>query len=129
MGLASALALVALGCWTYRHRHLDIWILLGVTALAARLWTYHALYDDLLIVLPLVTLYRMTRGDRLTCNADVAAGAMFAILFLATLVPARLHSWPAPWSWPFNIGHAITWLATLVFLLMKVRRPAVSIAQ
>lgn len=129
MGLASALALVALGCWTYWHRHSDIWILLGVTALVARLWTYHALYDDLLIVLPLVTLYRMTRGDHSTCNADVAAGAMFAILFLSMLIPARLHSWPAPWSWPFNIGHPITWLATLVFLLMKARRPAVSVVQ
>jgi len=128
MGPASALALVALGYWTYRHRHSDIWVLLGVTALVARLWTYHTLYDDLLIVLPLVTLYRMARDDCSARNDDVAAGAMFAVLFL-TMFSARLHSWPAPWNWPFNIGNPIAWLATLVFLLAKTRRPAPSVVQ
>ena len=36
---ASALALGGLGVWTYRHRRLDVWVLLGVAALVARLWT------------------------------------------------------------------------------------------
>jgi len=42
---ATLLMLTALGVWTYRNRHQDFWFLLGVTALVARFWTYHALYD------------------------------------------------------------------------------------
>jgi len=34
--LASLVVLLALGGWTYRHRHDDLWLLLGVTALVAR---------------------------------------------------------------------------------------------
>jgi hypothetical protein len=45
------------------------------------------------------------------------------------LIPARLHSLPAPWSWPFNIGHPIIWLATLFFLLAKARRPEPGVAK
>jgi hypothetical protein len=116
-------------CWTYLHRHSDVWILLGVTALAARLWTYHALYDDLLIMLPMVTLWRMAQHNSSTRNAEVEAGAMFAIVFLSMFIPASLHSLPAPWNWPFNIGHPIVWLAMLIFLLAKARRPARSVVQ
>lgn len=129
MGVASVLALLGLGWWTYRHRDSDIWVLLGVTALVARLWTYHALYDDLLIVLPMVALLRMTRADRVTPDAEAAAAIMLAILFLAMLIPARLLSWPRPWNWPFSIGEPIAWLATLVFLLTKARRSQSSLAQ
>jgi hypothetical protein len=129
IGPASAVILAALGWWIYRHRRLDIWLLLGVTALVARLWTYHALYDDLLIMLPLIALYRMAQTDRSSARADVASAVMFAIVFLALLMPARLHSLPAPWNWPFNIGNPIVWLAALIFLLVRARQPAPAVTQ
>src|SRR3972149_1312900 len=43
---ASLFALVALGFWIFLHRHMDIWLNLGVTAIVARFWTYHRWYDD-----------------------------------------------------------------------------------
>lgn len=36
----SLLLLIALGVWTYHHRRVDLWLLLGVTAYVARFWTY-----------------------------------------------------------------------------------------
>ena len=37
----------------------DRWYLLGVSAVVARLWTYHNWYDDLLILFPMVALLRV----------------------------------------------------------------------
>ena len=54
---ASFLVLVALGIWTYRYRREDLWLLLGVTGIVARLWSYHLIYDNLLIVFSEVELY------------------------------------------------------------------------
>jgi hypothetical protein len=57
----SGLLLAGLGWWVYRHRDGDLWLLLGVTALVARVWTYHLSYDDPLILLPLVALFRLAK--------------------------------------------------------------------
>jgi hypothetical protein len=38
-----------------------LWLLLGVTALVARFWTYHRWYDDLLILLPMIALFRIAQ--------------------------------------------------------------------
>ena len=53
---------VALGVWLYRHRRVDLWLQLGVIAVVARLWAYHRLYDDVLVVLALVALFRIATG-------------------------------------------------------------------
>ena len=67
-GPASLLALMILGFWVYRYRRADIWILMGVTALVARFWTYHMWYDDLLILLPMVALFRIANQRRAGCH-------------------------------------------------------------
>jgi len=123
LGPASALALLALGGWTYRHRHADVWVLLGVTALVARFWTYHMLYDDFLIMLPMVTLFRMAQAGPAARGDGLAPAVMFAVLFLTMLMPARLCSWPPPWNWLFSASHAVVWLATLGFLLVRAGPP------
>ena len=48
---ATAISLIllgGLGAWVYRFRRVDVWLLIGVSAVIARLWTYHRTYDDLL---------------------------------------------------------------------------------
>lgn len=45
----SVIFLLYLGLWVFRNRSKDLWLLIGVTALVARFWTYHAWYDDLLV--------------------------------------------------------------------------------
>lgn len=128
----SLVMLVALGAWLYRYRRLDLWVRLGVAALVARFWSYHRVYDDVLVVLAMVALLRIvTSVDR--SNRAIAAvpapdgavrdararGVATAIIGTAMffmLLPARLGTAPPPWSSIFNGTHTITWLAMLAFL-------------
>jgi len=68
---ASFLVLLLLGLWVYFNRHVDLWLLLGVTAILARLWTYHRWYDDLLILLPMLALFRIAKSDHSVYGIDV----------------------------------------------------------
>jgi len=116
---SSGAALLALGAWVYRHRREDPWLLLGVTGVVARLWTYHRVYDDLLILLPMLSLCRITRTARSGRAAGWAAGLLAASV-AAMLMPARLAE--SPWAWAFSGTHAVVWIAALLFLLVRARR-------
>jgi hypothetical protein len=65
----------------------DLWLLLGVTAIVARLWTYHRRYDDLLLLLPMITLFRITKQP---CYSDIVrlcAAAFFLGNWMLLLAP------------------------------------------
>ena len=116
---ASLFALVALGFWIFLHRHMDIWLNLGVTAIVARFWTYHRWYDDLLILLPMITLFRIAKQDSSADRSAVLAGVLLAITVLAMFAPYRVLYLPSPWSLLFTGGHAIVWIVVLIFLLYQ----------
>src|SRR3546814_1321292 len=63
---ASGLAFALHGLWAWRHREADLWVRIGVAAIVARLWAYHRVYEDLLLVLPLIALYRLARPEEPT---------------------------------------------------------------
>jgi len=44
---ASLFLLGGLGFWVFCNRRKNMWLLIGITALVARFWTYHGWYDDL----------------------------------------------------------------------------------
>ena len=112
---ASVVSLALFALWTARHRRDDVWLLMGVTAVVARLWTYHRLYDDALTILPMVCLFRIAKRH----DADQAVGRTARVLLGLTLVlmllPARLSWAPFPWNLPFTAGHVSVWLAALAF--------------
>jgi hypothetical protein len=119
---ASGIVLAGLGIWTFVHRHLDPRLLLGVTAIVSRLWTYHGLYDDLLIVFPLVALFRIAT-DRQESKDDLKAAILLGSAVIIMLMPARMYFiWERPWPAIFVWSHTILWLTTLVFLLMYSHR-------
>lgn len=119
---SSALALAALGLWTYRHRRGDVWLLLGVTAIVARLWTYHQWYDDLLILLPMVALFRVAKQDASSGAAGVVAGGLLAAAVAAMLAPGARYLLPAPWNGLCEAGQVAIWLAMLAFLICRAAR-------
>lgn len=119
---ASLLVLGALGFWTHRHRHGDLWLLLGVAALIARFWTYHRWYDDLLILLPMVALFRIAMRGPATDGSDVLAGALLATTTVAMLAPGGLYLLPAPWNMLYVAGQITAWMIVLIFLLDRARR-------
>jgi hypothetical protein len=120
---ASLLVLAALGAWAYYHRQQDLWLLVGVTALVARLWAYHRVYDDLLIVLPMVTLFRLAKQSPSADRSGLVAGVLLAACWVAVIiVPTRVLRWPPPWNWLYQVGQILVWGAVLIFLLDQARR-------
>jgi hypothetical protein len=119
---SSLLVSSALGVWVYCHRHVDLWLLLGVTALVARFWTYHGWYDDLLILLPIVSLFRIAKRGGSADRDAVVAGALMAITLLAMLAPGGLYLFPQPWNTLYVAGQIIVWTTVLIFLLGRTWR-------
>lgn len=122
--LVGIALVLLLGLWIVRHRDLDAWILLGVSALIARFWTYHLVYDDALILLPMITLFRITKRTASDPRERVLAGVLLAIAVLAMLAPARMEISRPPLNWLFIGGHVLVWLAMFGFLVRIGRRSA-----
>jgi hypothetical protein len=114
---ASFALLIALAAWLYRNRRADIWIALGVTAMVARLWTYHRLYDDLLIIIPMIALFRIFKSGLLSCRERIAAAALLFISWLALLSPGFFLQLGPPLGTIFRTGQVTVWLLLLAFLL------------
>lgn len=113
---ASGAVLAGLGVWTFRRRRADTWLLLGVTGIVARLWTYHGLYDDVLILLPMIALFRIAKRAAHPADRTVAA-ALLTVTLPVMLLPARWDVfWNPPWSTLFWASHVTVWLAMLLFL-------------
>jgi hypothetical protein len=94
----------------------------AISAIAARLWTYHRIYDDLLILLPIIALARIAVRRPITGTSDVTAGILLAITGLAALVPRNLFLFPFPWKLIFGGAEALIWLGALAFFLSQARR-------
>ncbi|HWM94590.1 MAG TPA: glycosyltransferase family 87 protein [Thermoanaerobaculia bacterium] len=89
-GLPLAFAmLAALGVWVLRHRHTDVWILLGVSAFVARFFTYHYHPDDLLMIVPMIALLRLASDESIPSGVRRASAAVFTLAAFAQLVPTR----------------------------------------
>lgn len=117
----SLVIIGALGVWIWRHRQNDLWLLLGVTAIAARLWSYHMWYDDLLILLPMVALFRISKLNPYADDSDVIAGVLFGATLLLMLAPGGLYLFPSPWNMLYVTIQVIDWVLVLIFLVERAR--------
>jgi hypothetical protein len=115
-------AFVLLGVWLCYHRQADFWILVGITGLVARFWFYHAVYDDVLIILPMIALFRIAKHSAASEERGLLAGILLAVNIVTMLFLARWQYLPSPWHLIFTGGHALVWLADLIFLLDSARQ-------
>ncbi len=134
---ASLLVIGCLGFWTYRYRHLDEWLLLGVVGLVARMWTYHSTYDDMLMIFAVLALLHIARQTtklpdsvpkrihvphRLK-NPSQQAQILLGILVFTLIVPAHLmQTDPTRAVIIWHGFQSIVWLLTLAFLLSFAKR-------
>lgn len=118
----SLLALVAVGFWTFRHRDADLWLLLGILAIAARMWTYHDLTDDVLILFPIIALFRIAKFGESVHGDDIMAGLLLTAIMIMMLLPAQIRFYPWPQNFLYTIGHPLIWIIVLVFLIHYTRR-------
>ena len=120
--LAGALASIAgLGLWIWKSRGDDLWALLGVTAIIARLCVYHWWFDDGLLLLPMIALFRIakfgaTKGDR-----GVIAGSLLALTLIFSLAPGGLYLFPPPFRGIYVGIQVVLWIVDAVFLVSSRR--------
>lgn len=118
----SLVLLGLLGVWTWRHRRADPWLLMSAAAFAARFWTYHGWYDDLLLLIPMIALFRLAKQGA-TDGQKVWAGSLLAAMVCSTVAPGGLYLLPAPWNRVYVASQIVVWLAACVFLLRATKRP------
>jgi hypothetical protein len=116
LGIGSLL--IALGIWPYLHRKVDIWILIGVSALTAHFLAHHRSYDDLVIVLPMISLFRISKGSEcFECSNYLAVILFIGMWAMLLFVPGKLISSPSFATLLIESFQVIIMIATLVFLL------------
>jgi hypothetical protein len=121
LSAVSILALALLGWWVYRHRRADLWLLLGVTACVSNLWAYHLWYDDFLLLLPMVALFRLARWQGRTERERVRAGVLLGALVITGLAPGGLYALPSPWNAVYVGVQTVVRLLVLAFLLTETQ--------
>jgi hypothetical protein len=115
--LGSMLAMGVLGAFVYSCRRADIWLLIGVTALIARFWTYHQWYDDLLILLPLIALFRVAKSAACPAAISMQAGSILGACMVLMLAPGGHFTLPSPWLLVYQSALVAVWLIMLAFLV------------
>ena len=120
MTLTSVAIFATLGAWIYRYRRADPWVLVAVAALVARMWTYHRVYDDALILLPELALFRIAKQSSAPGHRAVAE-VLIALTALAMVCPARFLDEPSSWSWIFTGSQTVLWLFLLAYLMNAAR--------
>ncbi len=114
--------LLSFGLWLIYHRHCDMWLLLGVAAIVARIWTYHRLYDDMLIFVPMVALIKIAQTKHKEPKTALLGGLLLLCSFLAFLAPGTLLRLPFPYGTPFRTGQTILWITIALFLCYQARQ-------
>ncbi len=122
---ASLLLLTGFAIWLWVHRKADFWILVGVTALISRLWIHHRVYDDLIVLLAMVPLFRLANSSESTDGERTTGYLLFFInwvIFIAPLgfVLATVH-YPLI-QLPARVFVATVWLTTLGYLASRSKR-------
>jgi hypothetical protein len=90
-----------------------------VAALVARFWSFHFRYDDMLIAVPMIALFRLAKGRPHRGAPDVTAGVTLAATLATMLAPARLFFVPWPWNALFEAAQTAVWLGVLAFLAYR----------
>ena len=120
--VSSLIVLTALGAWVYLNKKADIWLLMGVTACVSRFYTYHGWYDDAVLTLPMVVLFRMSKSDMLTAKDRGFAGLLLALSLAVMIAPGGTYLVPPPWNMVFVAIQSFIFLIILGFLLMHARK-------
>jgi hypothetical protein len=126
--IASGILLIIFGFWVYLNKKSDIWLLLAVTAIFSRLWMYHRVYDDILLIVPMITLFRLIKLEHLSLNIRQISLVLLIITTVSMLAPARLQL-ISPWSYLFVWGHVVVWFVLLFFFLYLIKKQYLSKSQ
>ena len=121
-----ALTLLAgLALFTWWCRRVDVWLLLGVAAVVARLWTYHRVYDDAVMIIAMIATARLAVERRAPRWLVLSARVTLVVSAVVLWVPLQFHyvySTFGPllvepsWVVLFNAAHSAVFVVTLMVL-------------
>jgi hypothetical protein len=120
----SLVVLGLLGAWTWRHRRADPWLLMSAASFAARFWTYHGWYDDVLLLIPMMALFRLAKQSASEAQ-KVWAGSLLAAMVCSTAAPGGLYLLPSPFDSAYGGMQLAIWITACVYLLRATNRPPV----
>ena len=119
---ASLAVLAVAGIWTWWYRKADVWLLIAVASIVARFWSYHRWYDDILLLPPLIALFRMITAGERAGRRDLMAMVLLVLTWGFGMAPAQVLSFPEPWGSWFKVAKTTTWVALLVVLVIRTHR-------
>ena len=115
---ASLLILAGAGVFTFAAHRADPWVVFGILGVVARIWSYHRWYDDMLLLAPLMGLYRVAQSEPPESRRGHAAVVLMLAMSLICVAPA---TWLLPdESVPLAAIKTVTSLVTLAFLAAGV---------
>lgn len=115
----SLVILAVLGITIFWFRSADLWVLIGITTITARLWTYHQWFDDLLITQAMIALFRFANSSSIPLATRVTAGILAGACILLMLAPGGHFLLPYPWVTGYLTLLTLIWLAILAFLVRQ----------
>lgn len=124
MGLmmpTSLLVLALATAWLWRRKKADPWVLLGAGAIVARFWTHSRLYDDAILLLPVIALFRMATAE--TERRRGGIGLVLAGAWAALLTPTWFYYDLGPvFVRLVHVVQTMLWLGVLVLLVAHAHR-------
>ena len=129
--------LIVLGIWTYFNRTRDIWILASVAAIASKYWTYHGWYDDLILLIPMLVLFKLAHWQKspflwdrhpacpnpefkfLPGKSKTLARILFIAMFIVMLAPGGAYLLPQPGRSLYLIFQTLAIACTLLFMIFQ----------
>ena len=109
--------LMLLGLWIYYHRGINIWLLISVCSLFAYFWTYYRWYDDIIILIPIITLFRMTKAIHFSEKTKLLSGLLLVISIILSIAPGGHYLFPGPFDDLYIYSQFIAWISVFAFLL------------
>ncbi|MFQ5936741.1 MAG: hypothetical protein ACE5LB_10055, partial [Acidiferrobacterales bacterium] len=92
--------------------------LIGVSAIVARFWVYHRAYDDMLLLLPMITLFRIAKQDTVGNGDSVVAGVLLAVTMIAMFATGLRFVLPT-WEPLLKSLQGVVHMVLLMFLLYR----------
>lgn len=113
---SSLIILFLTGIWVYFHRRCNAWILMGIAAIISRIWIYHRVYDDMLIIFAIFAVIAVIQQGTYPTHPRLGK-VLLSLLVIASLLPASLRLLPHPLNLGFTMGQFLLWMVTLLYLL------------
>ena len=106
----------------YFNKKADIRLIIGVAGCVSKFCTYHGWYDDAVLTLPMIVLFRMSKTDVLAPKYRSYARILLAFSLAVMIAPGGTFLFSRPWNTVFVAIQSFIFLTILGFFLNHARK-------